>query len=127
MSSFSAIAARDASARPSDAFSFSWLEVGEKNRDPIPMSTVSGSTRLTLLLMAGFVSSAGAAPDFEREVAPILEAKCLFCHNAESKKGKFDLSAAAVRSHASFSEILDLVSGPSPRCRRTSLPSLRTR
>ncbi|MBU6179049.1 MAG: DUF1549 domain-containing protein, partial [Verrucomicrobia bacterium] len=86
------------------------------------MFTISGSTRFAILLTAGFVSSAGAAPDFEREVAPILEAKCLFCHNAESKKGKFDLSAAAIRSHASFAEILDLVSGPSPEMPKDEPP-----
>lgn len=101
---------------------FSWLEIGDKNRDPLPMFTTSGSTRFALLLTAGFVSSAGAAPDFEREVAPILEAKCLFCHNAESRKGKFDLSAAAIRSHASFAEILDLVSGPSPEMPKDEPP-----
>lgn len=57
--------------------------------------------------------SVEAAPDFQKEVAPILEAKCLFCHDANAKKGKFDLSSpSSARSHSSFDEILDLVSGP---------------
>jgi len=64
----------------------------------------------------------GAAPDFEKEVAPILEAKCLFCHDAKAKKGKFDLSSAAARSHASFDEIFDLVSGTEPEMPKDEPP-----
>jgi hypothetical protein len=85
-----------------------------------------GPTWSAFLAMAGFVASAGAAPDFEREVAPILEAKCLFCHNAESKKGKFDLSSPfSARSHPSYDEILDLVSGPAPEMPKDEPPLTR--
>ena len=64
-----------------------------------------------------------SAPDFEKEVAPILEAKCLFCHDAKAKKGKFDLSSAlSARAHASFDEILDLVSGPDPEMPKNEPP-----
>jgi hypothetical protein len=86
------------------------------------MPPILGPTRSFLLVLGGFASSLGAAPDFEREVAPILEAKCLFCHNAESKKGKFDLSSAAARSHGSFADLVDLVSGPSPEMPKDEPP-----
>lgn len=65
----------------------------------------------------------GVAPDFEKEVAPILETKCLFCHDAKAKKGKFDLSSApSARAHAPFDEILDLVSGPDPEMPKNEPP-----
>jgi mono/diheme cytochrome c family protein len=35
-----------------------------------------------------------AAPDFDREVAPILEARCLECHGANEPKGGFSLVGA---------------------------------
>lgn len=64
-----------------------------------------------------------AAPDFEKEVAPILEAKCLFCHDSHAKKGKFDLSSAeAARSHGSFQDLVDLVSGPTPEMPKDEPP-----
>lgn len=64
-----------------------------------------------------------AAPDFEKEVAPILEAKCLFCHDAESKKGKFDLSTRETAfSHASVGDLIALVSGPDPEMPKKETP-----
>lgn len=64
-----------------------------------------------------------AAPDFEKEVAPILEAKCLFCHDSHAKKGKFDLSSAeAARSHGSFQDLVDLISGPTPEMPKDEPP-----
>ena len=38
------------------------------------------------------ISMAGAAPDFEKDIAPILEANCLFCHNADEAKGDLNLA-----------------------------------
>jgi hypothetical protein len=76
------------------------------------------------LAMPGFLE---AAPDFEKDVAPLLEAKCLFCHDATAKKGKFDLSSAATaRSHGSFDDILDLVSGPTPEMPKKEAPLTAT-
>lgn len=81
------------------------------------------SPRGLALLVALASLSLEAAPDFEKEVAPILEAKCLFCHDAKAKKGKFDLSSpSSARSHASFDEILDLVSGPEPEMPKDEPP-----
>ncbi len=68
-------------------------------------------------------SPLGAAPDFEEDVAPILEAKCLFCHDADAKKGKFDLSSASTaRVHGAFGDLLGLVSGPDPKMPRDEPP-----
>jgi len=68
-------------------------------------------------------SAFGAAPDFEKEVAPILEAKCLFCHDAERKKGKFDLSTRGTAfSHAAVGDLIDLVSGPDPEMPKDEPP-----
>lgn len=36
-----------------------------------------------------------ASSDFEREVAPILEAKCMACHDTEHRKGGFSLATRA--------------------------------
>ncbi|MCB1203736.1 MAG: DUF1549 domain-containing protein [Verrucomicrobiae bacterium] len=71
---------------------------------------------------AKLIVAADAAPDFEKEVAPILEAKCLFCHDATAKKGKFDLSSPEARSHTSFADLLDLVSGPEPEMPKEEPP-----
>lgn len=73
----------------------------------------------------------GAVPDFEKEVAPILETKCLFCHNAESAKGEFDLSTRAsalahtgalVPGDTDGSELLDLISGAKPEMPKKAAP-----
>ena len=56
-------------------------------------------TRVSLQqLFSGFIAafclalSCKGAPDFEKEVAPILEAKCLSCHNEHDAKGDFVLA-----------------------------------
>jgi cytochrome c553 len=64
-----------------------------------------------------------AAPDFEKDVAPILEAKCLFCHDADTKKGKFDLSSRdAAFSHGSIGDLIGIVSGPEPQMPKKEVP-----
>ncbi len=50
---------------------------------------------LTLLTFAALsVTRATAADevDFKKDIAPVLEASCLKCHNPEKKKGKLDMS-----------------------------------
>jgi len=65
----------------------------------------------------------GATPDFEKDVAPILEAKCLFCHDSDAKKGKFDLSSrSAAFSHGSIGDLIDIVSGPEPQMPKKEAP-----
>jgi uncharacterized protein DUF1549/uncharacterized protein DUF1553/cytochrome c len=54
---------------------------------------------LCLLLLASPVSARGLcaaedAPDFDKQVAPILAGRCLACHSGAEPKGKLDLSRA---------------------------------
>src|SRR5262245_52855698 len=50
------------------------------------------------LLMTG--ASVHSAPDFSRDVRPILEAHCLKCHGPEKQKGglRFDLKEGAFKT-----------------------------
>lgn len=79
---------------------------------------------LSLSALALLPRIATAAPiDFEKEIAPIFSQRCLRCHNAEEKKGKWSLASAAeffkkrggredavVRGDPENSLLLDLVS-----------------
>src|SRR5262245_62409969 len=50
---------------------------------------------LTAVLFA-FASAASAAPpDFDKQVAPVLAARCLACHSGAKPKGDFDISRKA--------------------------------
>jgi mono/diheme cytochrome c family protein len=40
--------------------------------------------------------AAGAAPDFEREVQPVLAAHCLKCHGPEKQKGGYRVDVKAI-------------------------------
>ena len=58
--------------------------------------------RVWLLLIAICGSQCGAtlaaadvAPDFDRQIAPLLAGRCLDCHSGSEPKGKLDLSTAA--------------------------------
>ena len=64
-----------------------------------------------------------AEPDFEKDVAPILESRCLSCHNPHKKKGKFDLSQrlsmlkhknAVIPGKPAASVLLESISGDDP-------------
>src|SRR5262245_17684632 len=44
-------------------------------------------------MMVG-TAAAADAPNFDRQVAPILAARCLECHSGAEPKGKLDLSTA---------------------------------
>lgn len=78
-----------------------------------------------LLLTAPF---AVAAPDFEREVAPILESRCLACHDASNAEGEVRLDTrAAVLEHLvpgrpEASGLLEQVSGAKPAMPRKQKP-----
>ncbi|MDA7922409.1 DUF1553 domain-containing protein [Verrucomicrobiales bacterium] len=74
---------------------------------------------------------AGASSDFEKEVAPILEAKCLSCHDAEQAKGDLVLvSLAEARAHGKAilpgdskgSQLITEVSGESPNMPKKGAP-----
>ena len=75
----------------------------------------------TLLLVSSH--AAMAVPDFEKEVAPVLEQTCLSCHNAEEEKGDLDLSTreatfafegGIVPRDPDGSLLVEVVSGPDP-------------
>src|SRR6476646_6323719 len=52
--------------------------------------------RLLAVLLVALPSAVRAAPpDFDREVAPLLAAKCLDCHRGAKPKGDLDLSRKA--------------------------------
>ena len=51
---------------------------------------------------AAEVSTETRAVDFERDVAPILEANCLRCHGSESPEGDFSLSNATALRESGF-------------------------
>ena len=47
---------------------------------------------LTIATLSLMGVGAQAVPDFEKDVAPILEEACLFCHNQAEAKGDLDMS-----------------------------------
>ena len=54
--------------------------------------------RLTIgatLLLPAAIFSADGVPVFEDSVAPILESRCVECHNPDTRKGELDLSSVA--------------------------------
>ncbi len=78
-----------------------------------------------LLLTA---TAAVAAPDFEREVAPILESRCLTCHAGDAAKGgvrlatRVDLLEHVVPGRPEASGLMEQVSGPKPAMPRKEKP-----
>ena len=78
---------------------------------------------LVVMLAAAFTASAAPAPDFLREVRPLLEQHCFKCHGPEKQKGglRFDTKDGAfqtgesgekaiVPGHAAGSRLIKLVS-----------------
>jgi len=50
---------------------------------------------LPILLLTALVagrSTAADEVDFKKDIAPVLEASCVKCHNPEKKKGKLDMT-----------------------------------
>ena len=83
---------------------------------------------LCLLALAG---AAAGAPDFEREIAPILESACLSCHDAGTAKGDLRLDAGRealafdrliVPGEPDRSLLIEMVSGPEPEMPREGAP-----
>src|SRR4051812_12705078 len=61
------------------------------------MRHVSLPAALGIALFAGAAPPAfGAAPDFRRDVLPVLQAHCLKCHGEGKKKGGLDLRSPAL-------------------------------
>jgi len=60
----------------------------------MPRSSVSAILWQLLVCVAAMPVAADDSPDFDREVAPLLAARCLDCHSGNEPKGKLDLGAA---------------------------------
>lgn len=98
------------------------------------MNNGNKGKRLTVLgLLALFLSATTGfgEPDFEKDIAPVLEATCLSCHDLHEKKGDLDLSTRAaalsfeggiVPGDPGASLLLDVVSGPDPEMPKTGAP-----
>ena len=49
----------------------------------------------TLAILLGSLQAAGVAPDFEKDIQPVLETNCIKCHGAEKQKGDLQLHTRA--------------------------------
>ncbi len=73
-------------------------------------------------------AAVASAVDFERDVAPILESRCISCHSADSAKGDVRLDTAAdlgetiVVGDVEASLLVDQVSGPNPAMPKDAKP-----
>ena len=113
-------------ARCRSCDAFSWLvAVDAFGHDAQMIHWVTG------WMAVGIASAGAAAPDFATEVAPILEANCLSCHDTAHHKGDFILETrAAALSHKSAivpgdpgaSELLESISGPEPEMPKKGKP-----
>ena len=72
-----------------------------------------------------------AAPDFEKEIAPILEANCLACHNENDAKGDLILSNSKqafafengiLPGKADASLLIEMISGAEPEMPKKADP-----
>jgi hypothetical protein len=60
------------------------------------MKTISNPVTLRTSLLAGLVlgtRALAAEPDFQKDVLPLLQQKCIDCHGAEKQKGKLRLDS----------------------------------
>ena len=89
------------------------------------------SSLTVIVLIRLLPALAAAAPDFEKEVVPVLEQTCLSCHNANETKGDLDLSSRAaafafeglvVPGDPAASLLLEVVSGPEPEMPKKADP-----
>ena len=98
----------------------------------IPVTVPAMNLLPTLLLTTALPAAAlVASPDFEKDVAPILEQSCLFCHNAHEAKGDLDLSTAEaalgytgniIPGAPEASLLVEVVIGPNPDMPKKSDP-----
>ena len=115
------------------------MNIVAMGRDPSERSWRSGrclgsvyrSLVFIFLFLCPLVAWPAAAPDFLTEIAPVLEANCLSCHDAAHHKGDFVLESrsaalrpenALVPSHPEASELLRLVTGPAPKMPKKGKP-----
>jgi hypothetical protein len=83
---------------------------------------------LRSLMVIAPVACAAAGPDFERDVAPIFEARCLSCHDGAHSKGDLKLDtrehalAVMVPGKPEKSRLIEQVSGPKPEMPKKGEP-----
>ncbi|MEX2580667.1 MAG: DUF1553 domain-containing protein [Verrucomicrobiales bacterium] len=99
------------------------------------MATTRVHTPVTIIALAVLAARAESAPDFEQDVAPVLEAKCLSCHDEAGAKGDFVLETrelalghpeAIAPGDAESSLLLTLVSGAQPDMPKKGNPLSQT-
>src|SRR5205823_3745150 len=108
--------ARDAERRPPTRH---WWRRTANGAGP----EVGAPRALVVMLAAAFTASAAPAPDFSRDVRPLLEQHCFKCHGPEKQKGGLRLDTkegafktgesgekAIVPGHATKSQLIKLVS-----------------
>ena len=92
-----------------------------------------GAPGLVVILAGMFTASAAPAPDFSRDVLPLLEKHCFKCHGPEKQKGglRFDAREGALQTgesgekaivpgHANESRLIKLVSSKDDKERMPS-------
>jgi Planctomycete cytochrome C/Leucine Rich repeat len=82
-----------------------FYELGSKFSFSFPLMTAFPSFRRTLGLIAGIgsIAAAHAAPNFEKDIFPILSTKCLDCHSAPREvNGKLKKPKAGLRLDAAW-------------------------
>ncbi len=72
-------------------------------------------------VFAAIACSAAPSPDFEREVAPILEGKCLSCHNEADAKGKVVLASRS-DAEGHLKDLVAAVTGEEPKMPKQGRP-----
>ncbi len=83
---------------------------------------------IALLALVAPVLGQGLVPDFERDVAPILEGRCLSCHDGAHAKGDLKLDtrehalAVLVPGKPERSRLIEQVSGTAPEMPKKSEP-----
>ncbi len=74
-----------------ETFSRLWIRYKPARRSGSPFLGWNAPSRRVLFAVGFLAATSASAVDFETEVAPILEAKCLSCHNQNILKGEFSM------------------------------------
>ena len=100
----------------------------------IPAVSAKGASLSMTIVVASMVVALLSADEFREAVAPILETRCVRCHNQANQKGHLALDTAdavlaerprgpvIVRGKPDASYLVELISGPKPEMPRGSPP-----
>ena len=67
--------------------------------------------KLVCLLSTALMALSAQAVDFKKDIAPVLEARCVKCHGAKKQKGEYRLDNAKDIMKAGDSEEAPIVAG----------------